>query len=295
MVQAYCYTKYLGHLKLTFDTDGNLLYPLEKADVVLLDSSIAKDPYIEELLETYKQNLSDYKEVVGESLVNLTKVFQGEGNLGNLLADSNVAAWAGEAQIGLMNNGGIRTNLIAGEITKEDILNVMPFNNTVDKIKIKGEDLKTVLEENVYGLCPNQSCYSASLLQLSGLRVVYDIYDNNMGKRASKLEIPCGADSWCDLDMDEIYDVALPNFLADGGVRYLGLPDYIQDRETGPPDYLVFEQYVREHSPIDIQIEGRIIINYHPGDGASPSSAFTPSIHPKLSCLLIALLYFMSS
>lgn len=45
-----------------------------------------------------------------------------------------VACWDGEVSIGFLNNGGIRSNLIKGEITGEDILNVLPFNNTVDKV-----------------------------------------------------------------------------------------------------------------------------------------------------------------
>ena len=57
-----------------------------------------------------------------------------ESNLGNVITDSMVACWNGEVSIGFVNNGGIRSNLVEGEITGEDILNVLPFNNTVDKV-----------------------------------------------------------------------------------------------------------------------------------------------------------------
>ncbi len=60
----YCYTKYLGYLKLAFDASGELLQPVQTAgvthaEVILLDSTIAKDPYVEQELNKYRENLTE--------------------------------------------------------------------------------------------------------------------------------------------------------------------------------------------------------------------------------------------
>ncbi len=62
VVQAFCYTKYLGHLELNFDDDGDLLQPVDGtgvsfADVVTLDSSIEQDEDIEEMLDEYREEV----------------------------------------------------------------------------------------------------------------------------------------------------------------------------------------------------------------------------------------------
>ncbi len=62
VVQAFCYTKYLGHLELNFDDDGDLLEPVDGtgvsfADVVTLDSSIEQDEDIEEMLDEYREEV----------------------------------------------------------------------------------------------------------------------------------------------------------------------------------------------------------------------------------------------
>ena len=50
-----------------------------------------------------------------------------------------LAAWE-DAQIAFINDGGLRSGLERGEITGEDVLSVLPFNNTVDKIRIRGSE-----------------------------------------------------------------------------------------------------------------------------------------------------------
>ena len=60
-----------------------------------------------------------------------------------------------------------------GEITGEDIYNVLPFENTVDRLTMTGADVKYVLEGYVDGLCPNSTCYPGTYVQMSGLHVVY--------------------------------------------------------------------------------------------------------------------------
>ena len=75
---------------------------------------------------------------------------------------------------------------MVGDITGEDLYNVLPFNNTVDKVLMTGQSVKDLLESYVVELCPDGSCRSSTFLQMSGIKVVYDIKDGNEGERVRK-------------------------------------------------------------------------------------------------------------
>ena len=103
VVQAYCYTKYLGHLELQFDEEGELLKPVETLGVwfaqpILLDSSIAKDEWIEAKFEKYLSVLRPYKDVVGSTLGSLERNENNESLLGNVVTDSMLSVW-NEAEV----------------------------------------------------------------------------------------------------------------------------------------------------------------------------------------------------
>ncbi len=57
--------------------------------------------------------LSEYYEVIGSTEVYLAKPEQAESNLGDCVADSMARAWDG-VDIALINNGGLRSNIIEG-------------------------------------------------------------------------------------------------------------------------------------------------------------------------------------
>ena len=97
VVQAYCYTKYIGHLNLQFDSEGELV--LLTGRPVLLDSTIQLDPWVESKLEKYQRVLQPYREKVGSTLTPLPRVDNQENLLGDLVADSMLAAWK-EVEVG---------------------------------------------------------------------------------------------------------------------------------------------------------------------------------------------------
>ena len=67
----------------------------------------------------------------------------------------------------------------AGDVTGEDVMSVLPFNNTVDLVQLSGHQILSLLEYNVAGLCPNMSCETVEFYQVSGMRLVFDIRENN--------------------------------------------------------------------------------------------------------------------
>ena len=152
VVQAYAYGKYLGHLKLSFDGDGDLKTPVDGAGVtfampLLLDSSIEPDKEASAISEKYRKNMTKFTDVIGKNRVLLKRERFDDSNIGNVIADAMVEAWEGDADMAFINNGGIRSVLVEGDITGEDIFNILPFNNTVDRLRMKGKDIKSCLEE----------------------------------------------------------------------------------------------------------------------------------------------------
>ena len=98
VVQAYCYTKYIGHLQLQFDDQGELVRPVAGVGVrsarpVLLDHTVEPDPAVERKLTKYQRVLQPYRQEVGTSTTQLIKLDNQENLLGNLVTDSMLAVW----------------------------------------------------------------------------------------------------------------------------------------------------------------------------------------------------------
>jgi len=74
-----------------------------------------------------------------------------EQPIGNLVAEAQLEGMQ-EEQFGLpviafMNPGGVRTDILAGEVTYRELFNVQPFGNTVNTITLTGADIDDVLEQ----------------------------------------------------------------------------------------------------------------------------------------------------
>lgn len=91
-----------------------------------------------------------------------------ETNLGDLCADA-YRDQSG-AQIALVNGGGIRTNIEAGDITLNDILKVHPFGNEMCVVEVTGQQVLDALEYGARDV-PNEC---GGFMQVSGL--TYEIH-----------------------------------------------------------------------------------------------------------------------
>ena len=69
----------------------------------------------------------DYSQVLGTLKEDWTRNDNEESGIGDFLADAQREA--ADADVGFMNNAGIRKNLSAGPITKRDIFEILPFRN----------------------------------------------------------------------------------------------------------------------------------------------------------------------
>lgn len=67
--------------------------------------------------------------------------------LGNLIADAQ--RWAGNSDVALTNNGGIRANLHAGPATYGEMFEVQPFANRLLKLTVRGSVLREYIGQIV--------------------------------------------------------------------------------------------------------------------------------------------------
>ena len=74
-----------------------------------------------------------------------------ETNLGDLCADAYLDQ-SGDADIAIVNGGGIRVNINKGDITLNDILKVHPFGNSLTVIEATGQQVLDALEWSVHSL-----------------------------------------------------------------------------------------------------------------------------------------------
>jgi 5'-nucleotidase len=95
-----------------------------------------------------------------------------ETNLGNLVADA--MRFAGGTDIALQNGGGIRASINAGDITRGETFDTLPFTNLVVKVEdISPAQLKSLLEHGVAASTPEGSA-QGRFPQISGMSFVYD-------------------------------------------------------------------------------------------------------------------------
>lgn len=74
-----------------------------------------------------------------------------------------------KADVGIMNSGGIRTDINEGETTYKDLLTVQPFGNMIATIDFTGQELLDYL--NVVAL---KQVDSGAYPQFAGLSMVVD-------------------------------------------------------------------------------------------------------------------------
>jgi 5'-nucleotidase len=73
----------------------------------------------------------------------LTRNYEAESPLGNVVADA--LREMEKADVALVNSGGLRSDLPAGELRYGRVFEVLPFDNTVATLTVTGEELKRLL------------------------------------------------------------------------------------------------------------------------------------------------------
>ena len=202
--------------------------------------------------------------------------------MGDLITDALLWALQDQGvQIALQNGGGIRASIPAGEVTVGQVLEVLPFGNTVATFSLKGSDLLAVLENSVSRAENPENEGTGRFLQVAGLRYVWDPTQPE-GQRIVSVEVRNADGTYSPLDPEAVYKVAANNYIRNGGDGYSVLKDNaIDPYDFGPLLADVVMDYIKANSPVEAQIEGRITQGQAPTPTPEATATPEPTATPK--------------
>lgn len=170
-----------------------------------------------------------------------------ESSLNSMIADATLYGVNKltdlNADIGVMNAGGVREDLASGEVTFAEAFAVQPFGNSLGVVEITGEDLKNALEQQWQ---PGGKRPMLSLGLSKNVQYAYNP-DAEQGKRISYVTIDGKP-----LDPTKTYRVAGSSFLLTGGD---GFDSFAKGKfqDAGQIDVDVFNLYLNDNSDISIR------------------------------------------
>lgn len=184
--------------------------PLNVANVhteknTYITEDLPEDQNFKTVIAPYKAELEGkMNSKISHTAVELNK--KGDNsNLGNLLADftyEGAKDWAKKntnysVDCAVINIGGIRSSIGAGNIITQQVYEVMPFENEVVIIKMKGADLYGIFD--YYAAKQKNNPVSHLYIETDGGKLIKGLID---GKT---------------LDNNKIYHIATSDYLAFGG------------------------------------------------------------------------------
>lgn len=260
IVQAYAFSKYLGEVTLTFDDEGRLISA--EGEPILLDHAIPEDNAIKARVAELAAPLEDLRaRVVAQAAEPIDgsrdHCRAGECAMGNLVADAMLARGAAQGvQIAIQNGGGLRASIDGGEITMGEVLTVLPFQNTLATLQLKGSEIVESLESGVSRVEEGAGRFP----QVAGLRFTWTP-DRPAGEgRIVKVEVADGDGGWDPIDPNASYLVATNNFMRRGGDGYaLFASNAVNPYDYGPNmEDVVVEHLLSLDGPYQPFLDGRI-------------------------------------
>jgi 5'-nucleotidase / UDP-sugar diphosphatase len=223
---------------------------------------------LDAMLDPYRDAVADLAaQVVGETTVDLLinvggqQICRlGECLLGNLVADAmlwkaNEVEPGANYQIAFQNGGGLRAPILTGDVTMGDVLETLPFGNTIATFELQGQYVIAALE-NGARLYPSAN---GGFAQVSELRYTINASLPALA-RVSNVEVWNGV-GWDPIDPNAYYKVVTNDFMRRGGDNYLMFLEHaVNPYDFGPILADALADYFADFSPVTPLIEGRITI-----------------------------------
>ncbi len=258
IVQAYAYGKYVGELNVSFNDAGEVTQA--QGSPVLVDASIVEN---EEVVARVSELALPLNEIRDQIVAQTSAVIEGnrdvcrveECAMGNLVADAMLSRVSDQGvSIAIMNSGGLRASIDAGEVTMGEILTVLPFQNTLATFEITGADVIAALENGVSQVEEIKGRFP----QVAGLQFTWDasmpanegrIVDVNVMKEGE----------WTAIDPEATYGVVSNNFVRSGGDGYSVFADNATKvYDFGPNMETVVVDFMSANQPYEPVLDGRI-------------------------------------
>ena len=215
----YKFVQIIGFLSLFLSCDNSKQLVNTKGENISISKEMASDKSIEAVVAPYKVNLDKSMNEVLSYAVGTYSKRDGNYNtaIGNLMADAvfELSAPILKSRTGynldivLLNHGGIRSILPKGEVTTKSAYSLMPFENSVVVLPLKGS---VIMEMTAY-LKAFKKAHP-----ISGLELVLNA-DNSYRK------ILVGGNP---VNLEKTYYVATNDYLYNGGDRM----DFLKKSDT---------------------------------------------------------------
>jgi 5'-nucleotidase len=284
IVQAWQYSYVVGKLEVEFNNKGQV-DKCQGNPILLVGSNnktiannpnieiVKEDPAVAAKLAEYSSKIENLRQqIIGQAADNLWHIrIPGTHPTGIALTNgSYIAPIVAEAffqqlekvgfepDIAIQNGGGVRANLLKGNITIDNVYNLLPFNNTLYILNMKGSEIKQVLEDAVSHIWDDGGSTGAFPY---GSHIRYTIEKNKLkNKRVTQIKIQNKQGIWQAITADKYYKVVTNSFLIDGKDGYTtfgkikGINTYFNYAES-------FVDYVKTIKTLKIPKEFGVIYN----------------------------------
>lgn len=184
---------------------------------ISIAANLPEDGAVLKIIQPYKKSLEEQMNAkISHSAVDLNK--QGDNsNLGNLLADFTLQganSWSAQNKLpavdaAVINSGGIRSTIGVGDIFLKHIYEVMPFENELVLVKMKGADVQYLFD--YYLQTQKNNPVSGLKIETANGKLTTQMINGQM------------------LDPAKTYYIATSDFLALGGdnMKFFGMGEMI--------------------------------------------------------------------
>lgn len=164
IVQAGITLAVVGRATLFVDPATKKVVDSTGTLVDLWEDSLGEAPEVKEVIAPYEKAADDeYAVVIATAASALKRNFVGESELNDWVTDCE-REW-GKADLAVQNGAGTRSDLRKGPVSRRDIFDLMPFQNRLVTLTMKGADVAELLDRGVGAM---------AMLQESGATYRYD-------------------------------------------------------------------------------------------------------------------------
>ena len=211
---------------------------------------VAADPVIEKMVdEAYKPHAEKLEEVVGQAEGVFFRRDYWQSTLGNLITDALRSTQG--TDISFFPAWRYGATLMPGNITVEDIYNIIPTGGQIFTYNMAGKEIKILLE-NIIDSVVNTDAYTrvgGDMIRFSGLNIVYDLANARYERIVSITTVDGNP-----LRADKAYSIAAVN------TRFQNNPIFGAGNivNTGKSFAEVLIEYIRTNSPVNAALDDRI-------------------------------------
>ena len=240
IMQTYGQATHLGYLQLRLDSQTGKISEYDGKLIPVEASKLDPDSRILRKLKQYREAHAEIMVKVGTTDAAMIRRYIEESDIGNLFADVFVDATG--ADIGFVHGGSLRKDLPEGDVRLVDILDSYPFVDDVNVKEMNGSQIRRALEQSL--------TFERGLLQLSGLTMTYDLEQPKYSRIVS-LER-----NGRPVQDSDLFTVAAPGFLTEGGDLYDSFPESEVIRSVGKVSDVIID-YFRDKEIVAVPERGR--------------------------------------